>query len=371
MTDSFVTYRSFHESLAKLNDPAIYGEVMYALNEYALNENEDIPFSSPVAEALFIAFKPQVEASQTRYQECVSSGKSGGRPEMFTDREKEEIRKERKNGATVKELALKFSCSERMIYSICKNCKNCKNLNDNDNDNDNANLNYNLNLNGDGVSAENEGRGKPPSPVGNQNTTPDKDTPDTCTATFSLKDISAVLGRNGISTLTERQLAITHDSLSRICASNPGLDGLDYLSEAIRIEKSRYPDKDERSQERIVIGMMCGKNQYLGQFVDSYFQEKDKQKEKRIFEKYKAVYKKPPAYECPECHKKMNAVQGYDEFTHIAYTAYKCDCGRFYECEKGIWKLYKGETSLFRIQSMLSREAEKAMQNRRKQELIS
>ena len=112
MTDSFVTYRSFHEALKDL-PPEQYGKIMYAINEYALNQNE-IELSG-VEKIVFTLIKPQLDANLKR-QENGKYGSLGGRP-----------KKENKN-------PMGFESSE----------------NENPNVNVNLNANENLNLNDEG-----------------------------------------------------------------------------------------------------------------------------------------------------------------------------------------------------------------------------
>lgn len=60
MIESFVMYRSFHEALKKLSREE-YGNVMYAINEYAINDIEPQDLS-PVENAIFIMAKPKIQA---------------------------------------------------------------------------------------------------------------------------------------------------------------------------------------------------------------------------------------------------------------------------------------------------------------------
>ena len=74
MSDSFVMYRSFHEALKELSREQ-YGNVMYAINEYALNgtTTEDL---SGIEKAVFLMAKPQLDANRLRRE----NGAQGGRP---------------------------------------------------------------------------------------------------------------------------------------------------------------------------------------------------------------------------------------------------------------------------------------------------
>ena len=121
MSDSFVTYRSFHEALKEL-PPEQYGKIMYAINEYALNQNE-IELSG-VEKIVFTLIKPQLDANLKR-QGNAKFGSLGGR-----------TKKENKN-------PMGYEVSENenpMGYEVSEN----------ENPNLNLNANENLNLNDDG-----------------------------------------------------------------------------------------------------------------------------------------------------------------------------------------------------------------------------
>ncbi len=81
MTESFVSYRSFHEALKDLSREQ-YGNVMFAINEYALNQVE-VELSG-VEKLAFTLIKPQLDANIRRQE----SGGKGGRPRK-TDIESE------------------------------------------------------------------------------------------------------------------------------------------------------------------------------------------------------------------------------------------------------------------------------------------
>lgn len=126
--DSFVIYRSFHEALKDL-DREQYGNVMFAINEYALNQIE--PELSGVEKMAFTLIKPQLDAN-IKKQSNGKYGTLGGRPK------KEEI-PEQKEG---------FQNKNPMGYSVEEN-KNPMGyfFEENKNPNANANLNANENLN--------------------------------------------------------------------------------------------------------------------------------------------------------------------------------------------------------------------------------
>lgn len=81
--DSFVFYESFYKSIKKLDDKTQL-EVFKAITEYALY-HEQIEMSL-VSEAIFEAFKPQIDANYKRYM----SGIKGGRPKVESSEELED-----------------------------------------------------------------------------------------------------------------------------------------------------------------------------------------------------------------------------------------------------------------------------------------
>lgn len=83
--DSFVIYRSFHEALKELSREQ-YGNVMYSINEYALNNVE--PELSGVEKMAFTLIKPQIDAN-IKKQENGKYGALGGRPKKKNPDQKE------------------------------------------------------------------------------------------------------------------------------------------------------------------------------------------------------------------------------------------------------------------------------------------
>lgn len=76
MNDTYVFYRSFHEALAEL-DIKEYGKIMYAINEYALNNNDEkVGALTGILKSLWTLIKPQIDANLRRRE----YGKLGGRP---------------------------------------------------------------------------------------------------------------------------------------------------------------------------------------------------------------------------------------------------------------------------------------------------
>ena len=78
--ESFVMYRSFHEALKELTREQ-YGNVMYAINEYALNGIEPEELTG-IEKAIFLMAKPQLDANSKRRE----NGAQGGRPRKETEK---------------------------------------------------------------------------------------------------------------------------------------------------------------------------------------------------------------------------------------------------------------------------------------------
>ena len=74
MSESFVMYRSFHEALKELSREQ-YGNVMFAINEYALNGKVTDDLTG-IEKAVFLMAKPQLDANRQRRE----NGAKGGRP---------------------------------------------------------------------------------------------------------------------------------------------------------------------------------------------------------------------------------------------------------------------------------------------------
>lgn len=77
MKDSFVFYLSFHEAIDNLPDD-VQLEMYRAICKYSLYG--EIPDLSPVANAMFILIRPNIDNAQARYTARVENGKKGGRP---------------------------------------------------------------------------------------------------------------------------------------------------------------------------------------------------------------------------------------------------------------------------------------------------
>lgn len=80
--DSFVFYKSFYDAIKKIPDEYQL-ELYNAILSYSLEGLEPSDLS-PIAEAMFILIKPNIDSSQKRYETSVENGKRGGRPKQET-----------------------------------------------------------------------------------------------------------------------------------------------------------------------------------------------------------------------------------------------------------------------------------------------
>ena len=139
MSDSFIVYRSFFESIREFDDKtrlAFYD----ALMKYGLDEVE-LPIKG-VAKAIFTAVKPQIDANAKRR----TNGNLGGRP--------------KKEPMVFNENNHRFSETETNGYDLEKPNVNVNdNVNDNVNVIDNANDNVNANANDNVFPAESKKEG--------------------------------------------------------------------------------------------------------------------------------------------------------------------------------------------------------------------
>ena len=138
MSDSFVMYRSFHESLKELSREQ-YGNVMFAINEYALNGTETE--LSGVERAVFMLMKPQIDANNRRRD----NGKSGGRPKQQAARENDNNRLSQKpmvieNAQEAKPMVSENGENEKPRPNL-DITEPKPNVNANANENDNVNAN--------------------------------------------------------------------------------------------------------------------------------------------------------------------------------------------------------------------------------------
>ena len=123
MSESFIMYKSFHEALKELSREQ-YGNVMYAINEYALNGEESE--LTGIEKAVFMLIKPQIDANARRRE----NGRNGGRPQKEKPMVSENTQKEKP-----------------MVSENAQEEKPNVNVNVNVNANANENVNANVNEN--------------------------------------------------------------------------------------------------------------------------------------------------------------------------------------------------------------------------------
>lgn len=136
--DTYIFYRSFHEALSEL-DIKEYGKLMYAINEYALNQNEEkVNALSGTTKAFWTLIKPQIDANLRRREigsKNAEYGKLGGRP-----------RKEKTPMGLLEKTPMGFS-TETPNININNNVN--KNVKENLNKKDNVNVNGKTDTNTD------------------------------------------------------------------------------------------------------------------------------------------------------------------------------------------------------------------------------
>jgi hypothetical protein len=124
--ESYVFYRSFHEAMAEL-DPAEYGALMYAINEYALNKNDKkVKALTGITKALWTLIKPQIDANHRRRE----IGFKGGRPAKNDTEKKPTVFENDKNK---KPKVIFFDTEKKPNVNV--------NVNENLNEKDNVNVN--------------------------------------------------------------------------------------------------------------------------------------------------------------------------------------------------------------------------------------
>ena len=171
--ESFVFYRGFREAINALPQEYQLKTLQY-LMDYAFDGIE--PEENGVEKALFLSFKPQIDAAQKRYEAVVVNGQKGGRPKKEKQEKSKENQKaesenqeESKNNQDLKNENLKKPNTNQSKSKNNQELKNENlkkpntNLNDNINDNDNININDNDNTPKGEVQ---KGENIPPTPLG-------------------------------------------------------------------------------------------------------------------------------------------------------------------------------------------------------------
>lgn len=98
---SFVFFASFRDSIEALPSEYRY-EMCAAIYNYALY-SEMPEFSNSLLMPAFLAMKPNIDASNQRYDKCVENGKKGGRPKKPGNNQSETKEEPKKNQSETKE----------------------------------------------------------------------------------------------------------------------------------------------------------------------------------------------------------------------------------------------------------------------------
>lgn len=211
--DSFVFYRSFYEAISCLSKEE-KADCLDALAGYALNGVE--PEADGVVKALFLSWKPQIDANNRRYLNgCKGAeyGRLGGRPKKNEGRD----------------------LDKNPIGVSSKNPKKTPNVNVNVNDNDNDNVNDNENVN------VNEKKKRPAQP-------------------------KKAYGENGMVKLTDKE----HDMLIAEYGVGMTSRAIDYLDGYI-VDKGYKSKSNYMAIKRWVIDAVKEKAQRVPKQADDFF----------------------------------------------------------------------------------------------------
>lgn len=85
--ESFVFYRGFRDAINALPEEYQLKTMKY-LMDYALDGTE--PEENGIETALFISFKPQIDAAKKRYEANIKNGKKGGESKKENQKLKEQ-----------------------------------------------------------------------------------------------------------------------------------------------------------------------------------------------------------------------------------------------------------------------------------------
>lgn len=136
MRDSMIFYSSFLEAVEMLPENQQL-DAFKAIMHYAIRGEN--PTGKNVATAIFMLAKPQIDANNYRYDQCVENGKRGGRPKTYNKPEEKPNDNQSKTESKPNDNQSKTESKP--------NDNRMKTLNVNDNVNDNVNVNDNDNVN--------------------------------------------------------------------------------------------------------------------------------------------------------------------------------------------------------------------------------
>lgn len=140
LRESFVFYRSFHESLkSELIDDASFRRLVTSICEFALDGNDFEP-TNEIERLIWTPIRPQLEASRSRYEKGKKDGLKGGRPGTI---DRDIVLKMSQKGYTQGYIADKLGCSRKQVNRILAEVsrvghKTKPNVNVNDNENKNG-----------------------------------------------------------------------------------------------------------------------------------------------------------------------------------------------------------------------------------------
>ena len=178
--ESFVFYRGFREAINALPQEYQLKTLQY-LMDYAFDGIE--PEENGVEKALFLSFKPQIDAAQKRYEAVVVNGQKGGRPKKENQEKSKENQKAKSENQekpnnnqskTEENQEPKSENQEKPNNNQSKTEENQEPKNENlkkpnNNLNDNINVNDNVNINDNDNTPKGEvqkGENIPPNPLG-------------------------------------------------------------------------------------------------------------------------------------------------------------------------------------------------------------
>lgn len=158
--ESFVFYRGFREAINALPEEYQLKTMKY-LMDYAFDGIE--PEENGVEKALFLSFKPQIDAAQKRYEANMRNGRKGGETKKENQKLKEQESQEKQNSSKKEQ-----DCSEDVANSseiVANSSEAVAKEYLNDNINDNVNININDNNNNSPKGEVQKGERFPPNPL--------------------------------------------------------------------------------------------------------------------------------------------------------------------------------------------------------------
>ena len=103
----FVFYRSFYEAISKVSSKELKADIFEAICELGLNNNV-VNLTDNISQIIIDLISPQIVANNCRYEQGLSNGVFGGRPNKYDDKK---IIVLLENGLSNKEIAEEIGCS--------------------------------------------------------------------------------------------------------------------------------------------------------------------------------------------------------------------------------------------------------------------